>query len=80
MKLPLLGQGPLDAIKYDPALEPLPAPARAALDRMTHERAYATFRLALVGPAEGAPAEAAPRSPADESVEFERRGDEGIGE
>ena len=73
VKVPLLGQAPLDAIKYDPALEPLPAPVRAALDRVVRERAYAEFRLAMVAGDEpvGAGAE---RGPADEGVEYERRG------
>jgi len=48
VKVPLAGQGPLGDVKYDPALAPLPAAARAALDRMTDDRAYATLRLSLV--------------------------------
>ena len=39
---------PLDEIKYDPTLPPLPARARAALDRVERERAYARFRLDLL--------------------------------
>jgi FAD/FMN-containing dehydrogenase len=38
----------LGAIKYDPELPPLPAAARAALDHVERERAYASFRLALI--------------------------------
>ena len=75
VKVPLLGQAPLDAVKYDPALEPLPAAAREALDRVVRERAYAEFRLAMVA-SEDAPGAvgtpAAERGPADEGVEFER--------
>jgi FAD/FMN-containing dehydrogenase len=39
---------PLDAVKYDPALPPLPAPARAVLARVERQRAYARSRLALL--------------------------------
>jgi FAD/FMN-containing dehydrogenase len=42
------GDRPLDAIKYDPSLPPLPARARAALDRVERERAYSRFRLDLL--------------------------------
>lgn len=43
------GCAPLDtAVKYDPALPPLPAAARRALDRVERERAYAAFRLGLL--------------------------------
>lgn len=38
----------LGDVKYDPALSPLPQSARAALDRVERERAYAHFRLALL--------------------------------
>lgn len=48
VKVPLDGQEPLGEIKYDPDLAPLPAEAREALDRMTDERAYSTFRLSLI--------------------------------
>lgn len=48
VKVPLAGQKPLDDIKYDPALAPLPPAARAALDSITDERAYSTFRLSLI--------------------------------
>ena len=46
--VPLPGQRATGDIKYDPALPPLPAPARAALARVEGERAYARFRLALL--------------------------------
>lgn len=46
--VPLPGQHATGDIKYDPALPPLPAPARAALARVEGERAYARFRLALL--------------------------------
>jgi FAD/FMN-containing dehydrogenase len=47
VKVPMPGQQPLGDIKYDPALPPLPGPARAALDRIESERAWSTFRLSL---------------------------------
>ncbi len=46
--VPLAGQAPLGAIKYDPALPPLPAAARAALDEVRLRRAYDRSRLELV--------------------------------
>ena len=39
---------PLGDVKYDPALAPLPPAARAALDRVERDRAYAHFRLDLL--------------------------------
>jgi FAD/FMN-containing dehydrogenase len=48
VKLPLPAQPPLAEIKYDPALPPLPNAARAALDTVERERAYARLRLDLV--------------------------------
>jgi hypothetical protein len=48
VKLPLAGQDPLGEIKYDPALPPLPDAARAALQTVERERAYAAFRLELL--------------------------------
>ncbi|HEX6808243.1 MAG TPA: FAD-binding oxidoreductase [Gemmatimonadaceae bacterium] len=48
VKVPIAGQRALGEIKYDPALTPLPAPARAALDAVERERAYATSRLDMV--------------------------------
>ena len=48
VKLPLTGQQPLEMVKYDPALEPLPGPAAAALETVAREKAYATHRLALL--------------------------------
>ncbi|HEU4640965.1 MAG TPA: FAD-binding oxidoreductase [Gemmatimonadaceae bacterium] len=48
VKLPLPGQSPAEEIKYDPALPPLPAAARAALDLVERDRAYATLRLSLL--------------------------------
>ena len=48
VKVALDGQRPLGDIKYDPQLPPLPAAARAALDRVAEERAYARPRLALL--------------------------------
>jgi FAD/FMN-containing dehydrogenase len=48
VKVPLPGQQPVAAIKYDPALPPLPAPSRAALAKVERDRAYATLRLELL--------------------------------
>jgi FAD/FMN-containing dehydrogenase len=48
VKLPLTGQRPLEDVKYDPRLPPLPAAARAALDRVAELRMYATPRLSLL--------------------------------
>jgi FAD/FMN-containing dehydrogenase len=42
------GEHALGAIKYDPALGALPPRARAALERVERDRAYATFRLDLL--------------------------------
>jgi len=39
---------PLREIKYDPALPPLPPRARAALERVEGQRAYARSRLDLL--------------------------------
>lgn len=47
-KLPVAGAESIGDIKYDPALEPLPAPARTALDAVVRDRAYHRFRLALL--------------------------------
>jgi FAD/FMN-containing dehydrogenase len=67
VKVPLAGQVPLGAVKYDPALPPLPPAARRALDRVADRRAYAAYRLALLdacrdgdAPADGTPAGHAP--------------------
>jgi FAD/FMN-containing dehydrogenase len=51
VKVPLPGQSALGEIKYDPSLPPLPAAARAALDRVERERAYARPRLELLAAA-----------------------------
>ncbi|HEX6965861.1 MAG TPA: FAD-binding oxidoreductase [Gemmatimonadaceae bacterium] len=48
VKIALPGQSPVEAVKYDPELPPLPAPARAALDTLERERAWNRFRLSLV--------------------------------
>ncbi|GLC27067.1 FAD-binding oxidoreductase [Roseisolibacter agri] len=58
VKVPTDGQQALAAIKYDPALPPLPDAARRALDHVAATRDYAADRLALVD-AEPAPAPAA---------------------
>jgi FAD/FMN-containing dehydrogenase len=48
VKVPLAGQKAVDLVKYDPGLASLPAAARAALDVVERERAYARFRLDLL--------------------------------
>ncbi|HEX6536008.1 MAG TPA: FAD-linked oxidase C-terminal domain-containing protein [Gemmatimonadaceae bacterium] len=48
VKVPLPEQRPIDEIKYDPSLPPLPAAARGALDAVERDRAYAMLRLSLL--------------------------------
>jgi FAD/FMN-containing dehydrogenase len=48
VKVAVAGQRAIEEVKYDPWLPPLPAEARAALDRVERERGYARFRLSLV--------------------------------
>ncbi|AHG89899.1 FAD linked oxidase domain protein [Gemmatirosa kalamazoonensis] len=48
VKVALPGQAPIDDVKYDRSLPPLPADARAALDRVADRREYARFRLELL--------------------------------
>jgi FAD/FMN-containing dehydrogenase len=48
VKLPLPGQQPIEAVKYDPELPALPPAARRALDIVTRTRGYATSRLSLL--------------------------------
>jgi FAD/FMN-containing dehydrogenase len=48
VKIPEAAVDSLGAIKYDPALPPLPAAARRALTTVERERAYARFRLDLL--------------------------------
>jgi hypothetical protein len=48
VKVPLPNQRPIDDVKYDPALAPLPDAARAVLERVERERAYARSRLELL--------------------------------
>ena len=48
VKVPLDGQRAISDVKYDPALETLPGKARAALDFVSAERAYAKPRLSLI--------------------------------
>ncbi len=48
VKIPGRGQTSIGAIKYDPALRPLPAGARSALDALTVARDYGAFRLSLI--------------------------------
>jgi FAD/FMN-containing dehydrogenase len=49
VKVPLPDQKSIGDIKYDPALPPLPAEAREALDELVKARAYNRFRLSLIG-------------------------------
>jgi hypothetical protein len=58
VKVPLPGQRPVDDVKYDPALPPLPPAARRALDHVADARAYARFRLDLLADAAGCPPQA----------------------
>jgi hypothetical protein len=39
---------PLEDVKYDPALPPLPSPARAALDHIVRTKQWHASRLALL--------------------------------
>jgi FAD/FMN-containing dehydrogenase len=48
VKVALPGERALGAIKYDPALAPLPSRARSALERLERDRAYARLRLDLL--------------------------------
>ena len=48
VKLVLAGDAPPASVKYDPELPPLPAQARAVLERVERERAYARSRLDLL--------------------------------
>ena len=52
-KVPLSGERAIDAVKYDPALPPLPPAARAALATVERERAYARFRIDLLDATDG---------------------------
>lgn len=48
VKVPLDGARALEWIKYDPALAPLPAAAREALDLVVREKGWARHRLGLL--------------------------------
>lgn len=50
VKVALTGQHPLEAVKYDPTVEPLPVPAMVVLETVAREKAYATHRLSLLRP------------------------------
>ncbi len=55
VKVPQDGASPAPfatPVKYDPALAPLPAPAREALDHVARQRAYSRFRLDLLADSE----------------------------
>lgn len=49
VKVPRPGDDPLASVKYDPELPPLPADARAALDSVVRDKAWASYRLGLLG-------------------------------
>ncbi len=48
VKVALEGQPAIGDVKYDRELPPLPAEARAAIDRVVRDRDYSAFRLALL--------------------------------
>ena len=48
VKVPKPGDDPLASVKYDPALAPLPADARAALDAVVKDKAWSAYRLGLL--------------------------------
>ena len=54
-KIAEAGAKAVDRVKYDPALPPLPAAARAALAVVERDRAYARSRLELLAEAELTP-------------------------
>ncbi len=51
VKVPRPGDDPLASVKYDPALPPLPAAARAALDAVVRDKAWSAYRLGLLNDA-----------------------------
>ncbi|MDE3153329.1 MAG: FAD-binding oxidoreductase [Gemmatimonadota bacterium] len=48
VKVPVPAQRPLNDVKYDPSLPPVPPAASRALEIVERDRAYAQFRLALL--------------------------------
>ena len=48
VKVPIAGREAIGAVKYDPALEPLPRSVKKALDDLVERRGYADFRLSLI--------------------------------
>ena len=48
VKVPVPAQRPLNDVKYDPSLPPVPPAAARALEIVERDRAYAQFRLALL--------------------------------
>ncbi len=48
VKVPCPGEDPLASVKYDPALPPLSADVRAALDKVIRDNAWASYRLGLL--------------------------------
>jgi FAD/FMN-containing dehydrogenase len=48
VKVAMRGQRPIDAVKYDPSLPPLPEGARRALETVERDRAYSRLRLDLL--------------------------------
>lgn len=53
VKVPIGGERAIGAVKYDPSLPPLSTSARAVLERVERERAYARFRIELLDEASG---------------------------
>jgi hypothetical protein len=89
VKVPVEGQRAIEAVKYDPAIEALPAAARRALDLVARERGYDRLRLALVDAADEAgddgrrpvpPASAAGPADAGVGAEYEAERPRGAGE
>ena len=62
VKEPLVGQRPIEQVKYDPALAPLPPRARHALDAVAERRAYSENRLDLLEAARGETTQSVARS------------------
>jgi FAD/FMN-containing dehydrogenase len=56
VKVALSGDVPVNAVKYDPALAPLPTKARLALAKVERDRAYARPRLELLAEFAAVPA------------------------
>jgi FAD/FMN-containing dehydrogenase len=62
VKVPAGDAPPIDRVKYDPSLAPLPPAARSVLSRIERDRAYSRPRLELLDEAESGRAEKAKSS------------------